>query len=271
MEKDPFRIRGHVANFDAIVADLVARSESTRARLPMHEEAYGTGPSETVDIFVPEGATGPLPVHMFIHGGYWRMFSKRDYSLVAESAAAAGAIAVIVDYALMPSVRLATIVEQIARAKAWTVENIARFGGDPERLSVSGHSAGAHLATTLFTSDLAPSGLRSALLLGGIYDLQPLTESFLQAEIGLTAEEIRDFTPLTKAYDTDVEVAVLIGARETLPFHEQANSFAQLLARQGSKVSQRLMVGRNHMDSVRDLGDPASLTGRALVDLIRRT
>jgi arylformamidase len=271
MEKDPFRIRGHVTNFDAIVAELVARSEATRASLPMHEEAYGTGPSETLDIFVPEGATGPLPVHMFIHGGYWRMFSKRDYSLVAETVAAAGAIAVIVDYALMPSVRLGTIVDQMARAKAWTIKNIARFGGDPERLSVSGHSAGAHLATTLFTADVAPSGVKSTLLLGGIYELEPLTQSFLQPEIGLTAEEIRDFTPLTRNYETSVDVTVLIGARETLPFHQQANSFARHLARQGNRVSQRLIVGRNHMDSVRDLGDPASLTGRALAESIRRT
>jgi len=147
MEKDPFRIRGHVADFDAIVGQLVSRSAATRERLEMHEARYGEGPSETVDIFLPPDAEGPRPVHVFIHGGYWRMFSKRDYSLIAETVTEAGAIAVIVDYALMPSVGMEIIVDQMARMRRWVVDNIVRFGGDASRLTISGHSAGAQLAT----------------------------------------------------------------------------------------------------------------------------
>jgi arylformamidase len=268
MEKDPFRIRGHVADFDGIVADLVSRSAAARDRLQMTEAAYGDGPCETVDIFVPRGATGPLPVHMFIHGGYWRMFSKRDYSLVAETITEAGAIAVIVDYALMPSVRMATIVDQMARAKRWVLQNIGAFGGDTTRLTVSGHSAGAQLAATLFRADGAPSGIQAALLLGGLYDLAPLQKSFLPAEIGLTDEEVRCFTPLNQSYDKGTAVSVLVGSRETPPFHDQAGAFAKLLDRQGLDVSYRLIVGRNHMDSVRDLGDSSSLAGIELTKII---
>ena len=269
MEQDPFRIRDHVANFDAIVADLASRSATARDNLRMSEAAYGDAPSETVDIFLPPDVDGPLPVHMFLHGGYWRMFSKRDYSLVAETITEAGAIAVIVDYALMPSVRMATIVDQIARAKQWVIENIARFGGDPSRLTISGHSAGAQLAATLFSTDAAPSGISAALLLGGLYDLQPLQDSFLQAEIGLTDDEVARFTPLDLAYDPATIVSVLVGSRETPPFHEQAGLFGNLLNRQGLDVSHRVIVGRNHMDSVRDLGDSSSITGRELLKLIR--
>jgi arylformamidase len=79
MENDPFRIRGHVADFDKIVGELVSRSAATRDRLEMTEAAYGDGPFETVDIFAVPGTSAPRPVHIFIHGGYWRMFSKRDY------------------------------------------------------------------------------------------------------------------------------------------------------------------------------------------------
>src|SRR5690606_6077015 len=90
METDPFRIRGHVARFDEIVADIVARSAQTRADLPAKTDiAYGPGPSETLDLFFPKDMSQPVPVHIFIHGGYWRSFSKDDYSLVASTVTAA--------------------------------------------------------------------------------------------------------------------------------------------------------------------------------------
>jgi arylformamidase len=112
METDAFRIRGHVANFDDIVADIVARSAATRANLPMQADiAYGDAPTEKLDLFFPADRTTPRPVHMFIHGGYWRSFSKDDYSLVAATVTAAGAVAVIIDYALMPAVRMAVTVK----------------------------------------------------------------------------------------------------------------------------------------------------------------
>ena len=270
MEIDPFRIRGHVPDFDLIVADLVSRSAAARGHLQMTEAAYGDGPSDTLDIFVPAGAKGPLPVHMFIHGGYWRMFSKRDYSLIAETVTEAGAIAVIVDYALMPSVRMATIVDQVARAKQWVLDNIGAFGGDPSRFTVSGHSAGAQLAAMLFSDDGAQSGIQAALLLGGLYDLAPLQKSFLQAEINLTDDEVRRFTPQHQTYDKRTSVSVLVGSRETPPFHNQAGAFVKLLAGQGLDVSYRLIAGRNHMDSVRDLGDSSSLAGIELTKILLR-
>ncbi|WP_363274847.1 carboxylesterase family protein [Mesorhizobium sp.] len=86
----------------------------------------------------------------------------------------------------MPAVRMAPIVDQIRRAKRWVDEHIESHGGDPGKLTVSGHSAGAHFATMLFDDDSRPSGIKGALLLGGIYDLRPLQESFLAPEIAIT-------------------------------------------------------------------------------------
>jgi arylformamidase len=270
VEADPFRTRDHVSDFDAIVSDIVGRSATARAELRMEANLrYGEGPSEALDLFFPEGNATNLPVHIFIHGGYWRMFSKDDYSLVANSVTKAGAIAVVIGYALMPGVRMATIVDQVRRAKAWVIDNIARYGGDPTRLSVSGHSAGAQLASLLFSADQAPSSVSAALLLGGLYDLKPLQKSFLKQEIALTDEEVANWSPLRHDFDRATEVSILVGARETPPFHQQANAFAQRLHKQGSKVSQKIIVTRNHMNSARDLGDPTSLTGRCLIEVVR--
>jgi arylformamidase len=255
MPKDPFRIRDHVAEFDDIVAEIVHRSAETRRNVPMVADvAYGAAPAETLDLFFPQGERRGLPVHMFIHGGYWRMFSKRDYSYIADTVTAAGAIAVIIDYALMPAVRMATIIDQVRRARRWVHEHIAIHGGDPGKLTVSGHSAGANLATMLFDDDSRPSGIKGALLLGGIYDLKPLQTSFLANEIAITNEEVEKYSPINHRFDPSVQVEIVVGADETPPFHSQAARFADRLERQGLVVSRSNLVAANHMSSVRDLG-----------------
>jgi arylformamidase len=255
LQVDPFRIRDHVANFDAIVADILRRSEATRATSPMLADvAYGPGPGETFDLFFPPGGGTGRPVHMFIHGGYWRMFSKRDYSYVAATITRAGAIAAIVDYALMPAVRMHHIVDQVRRAKHWLLRHAADHGGDPARLTVSGHSAGAHLSTFLFNEPATPSGVRAAFLLGGIYDLAPLRNSFLQGEISLTDDEVARFSPLSHTHDRQTRVSLLVGADETPPFHAQAKAFGRRLTGQGLGVESSSLAAANHMSSVRDLG-----------------
>jgi arylformamidase len=267
--KDPFRIRDHVVEFDDIVAEIVRRSEDTRANIPMIADvAYGPDATETVDLFFPEGKRDRLPVHMFVHGGYWRMFSKRDYSYLAATITKAGAIAMVIDYALMPKVRMATIVDQVRRAKQWVLANIAGHGGNPAELTVSGHSAGAHLATFLFNSEQTPSKVKAALLLGGLYDLKPLQDSFLANEIGITDQEVATFTPLTHRHDAQTKATILVGANETPPFHRQAGQFKASLLRQGSAVTSLVLENRNHMDSVRDLGVPGTQAGDCLAELI---
>lgn len=264
METDPFRIRGHVREFDAIVAEIRARSASTRARLRMREISYGDDASETLDIFYPDGTCDGRPVHMFIHGGYWRMFSKRDYSYVADTITGTGAIAVIVDYALMPHVRMDVLVDQVRRAKQWVLEHIASHGGDASRFTVSGHSAGAHLASFLFHRREAFSGVSAALLLGGLYDLKPLQSSFLHSEIAITDREVADFSPMMQSFDQGCRVTIAVGAEETPPFHEQADAFSLRLRQQGLSVTSERLEGSNHMSSVRDLGLPETAIGRIL-------
>jgi arylformamidase len=149
---------------------------------------------------------------------------------------------------------MATIVDQIRGARQWIHDRIASYGGDPDQLTVSGHSAGAHLATMLFDDASRPSGIKGALLLGGIYDLGPLQESFLAPEIAITNEEVERFSPITHNFDPSVHVELAIGADETPPFHRQAAAFAERLQMQGLVVSRTDLAAANHMSSVRDLG-----------------
>jgi arylformamidase len=209
---------------------------------------------------------------MFIHGGYWRMFSKGDFSYIAQTITRAGAIAAIVDYALMPAVRMAEIVGQIREAKQWILDNIATCGGDPSRLTVSGHSAGAHLATFLLVQEEPfPPSVKGALLLGGIYDLKPLQASFLQPLIGLTDRDVEEYSPLHRKFWPGISISILHGDRETEPFHQQASAFARHLQEQGCLVSLNQLEHADHMGSVRDLGLPASEAGRYLTEIIRKS
>ncbi|OWO94117.1 esterase [Rhizobium esperanzae] len=269
MAADPFRIRDHVADFDEIVGDIRARSLVTRRTVTMEANiAYGTGPGETLDIFVPSNAGSDMPIHMFIHGGYWRMFSKEDYSCVAETITGAGAVAAIVDYSLMPGARMDVLVGQVLKAKAFLLAHADHFGATAKQFSVSGHSAGAHLATFLFHRSPAPSGVVAAFLLGGLYDLEPLQTSFLREEIALSDEEVRRFTPMRHEHDPATRVAIVTGELETDPFKIQANAFRDVLAVQGLEVRASHVAGGDHMSTVRDLAilsTPVAAALRALI------
>lgn len=269
---DPFRTRDHVPDFDRHVADYASRSAATRARLPMRADiAYGPTPAERLDLFFPpqDAATGA--VHMFIHGGYWRMFAKEDFSFVAETVTQAGAIAVIVDYALMPAVRMETLIAQLRRACGWVHGHIGDYGGDPARLTLSGHSAGGHLAA-LMRADPALAGvIDGALLLSGLYDLAPLQGSFLRELIALTDDEVAQYSPLRHAYGPGGRVTLLVGERETAPFHAQSAAFARHLAQAGVDVETTTVAQADHMSLVADLGTGGTEAARQLRRLLAPT
>lgn len=260
---DPFRTRDHVPDFDRHVADYAARSAATRARLPMRAGiAYGPTPAERLDLFFPPPGAVTGTVHIFIHGGYWRMFAKEDFSFVAETVTQAGAIAVIVDYALMPAVRMETLIAQLRRACGWVLGHIDEFGGDPARLTLSGHSAGAHLGALMRADPTLAGAIKGALLLSGLYDLAPLQGSFLKELIALTDEEVAHYSPLRHAYGPSGCVSLLVGARETAPFHAQSAAFARHLAQAGVDVETATVAQADHMSLVADLGTGG--TGAAL-------
>lgn len=262
---DLFKVRDHIENFEWYPAEFARRNVVTAETLRSERNVpYGDGPAERLDLFFPAGdALAPRPIHMFIHGGYWRAYSKDDFLFVADGIVAAGAVAAIVDYSLMPAARMKTLVEQVRRACAWLSANATSFGGDAARLSVSGHSAGGHLAVMA----CAPGQdyrIRSALAVSGLYDLAPLAASFLQQEVRFTPDEIELFAPLNLSFDQDVIYDLMVGAEETAPFHGQADSFAERLRGQGAKVMRSTIEGDHHMSIVLNMGTPGSVAAKHL-------
>ena len=140
--------RARIAEHPQILARWSASSAAARARLEARLDlAYGAGPTETLDLFLPPRPGAPVLV--YIHGGYWRALDKRDQSFVAAPFVDAGAMVVLPNYALCPAVTIEAIALQLVAAVAWVHRHAGEHGGDPARIVVAGHSAGGHLAALL--------------------------------------------------------------------------------------------------------------------------
>ncbi|CAN5467331.1 alpha/beta hydrolase [soil metagenome] len=265
---DPFLIRDHVADYPRYAPIYAERSAATRKALrQIRDIPYGHGAGETLDLYFPAPEDGvKRPIHLFIHGGYWRAHSKDDYAFVADTVTAAGAIAAIVDYSLMPGARMAVLIDEVRGAAAWLRDNAGSFGGNPERFTASGHSAGGHLTAMLAAS--GASGLAAAMPVSGMFDLKPLTKSFLQAEISLSDDEVEKFSPVNLPGDASVSYVLVAGAAETAPFRDQAQDYATHLALAGIKPRTIMVPGEDHMSIILSLGTPGSETANLLTELI---
>jgi acetyl esterase/lipase len=143
--------------------------------------AYGSDPRQKLDVYVPRNAQTSGPVVAFFYGGNWNSGSRKDYEFVGEALASRGMVAVIADYRLYPQVRYPEFLKDCAAAVGWTVRETARYGGDPRRIFIMGHSAGAYNAAEialdsrwLAAQGLFPSLFKGFIGLAGPYDFIPI-------------------------------------------------------------------------------------------------
>jgi acetyl esterase/lipase len=153
---------------------------------------YQDGPRHKLDVYAPRPSAPPVPVVVFFYGGSWDSGSKNMYRFVGAALAARGVMTVIPDYRLYPEVHFPAFMNDAAAAVAWTRDNARRFGGDPRRLFLMGHSAGGQIATLLAldASYLRAEGLSAqhdicgVIGLVGPYDFLPLHSATLEAIFG---------------------------------------------------------------------------------------
>jgi arylformamidase len=273
--RDAYRIRDFVPDFDEVAAEFAKRSRALSSRAILKTDiAYGARGRETLDLVLPDNPRPGAPLHMLVHGGYWRSGEKANYRLVAAPVIAAGGIAAVVEYDLMPGERLHLLVDQVRRAARWLQAHARDFGADPSRMTASGHSAGAHL-----TSYLAATGpdettttplptLQGMLLVSGIYDLSGIPDSFLRDEARMTSAEAQAWTPLDAVQHAGPARIVAYGMDETPPFLQQAVALHAKLRQSGQPAELLPVPGLNHMSVVLDLADPARPLGRRLSELV---
>ena len=237
--------------------------------------AYGPTDMEKLDIFPAD--SGPAPVLLFFHGGYWRGLDKAAFGFLADSFVPLGVTLVVVNYALCPTVDMDEIVRQCRAATAWVHANAAKFNGDPERIFLSGHSAGGHLAAMTAITDWPDfAGLPADLVKGtcaisGLFELEPVRLSEVNADLHLTPESAHRNSPHFLLPENSAPLVLAVGNSETNEFCRQTVDFAAARQARGLPTELLELDGHEHFSVMDDFTSADGKLYAAQVALMRLT
>jgi len=233
--------------------------------------AFGSDPRQMLDIYTPEGVT-KAPVVVFFYGGSWNSGRRQDYAFAARALAAQGFVVVVPDYRLVPQVKFPAFVEDGAAAVAWTRAHIAEHGGDPARIGVTGHSAGAYIALMLALDPQwlakagAPGTIKAAVGLAGPYDFLPFVPGGA-ADLALGGPGDLTMTqPIRFASSSAPPVLLLNGAGDTTVLPRNATNLAAALTAKGAVAEARIYPEIGHIGILLAISKPFRSKAPALAD-----
>ena len=220
---------------------------------------YGKDANEKLDVFLPSRENAPVLV--FIHGGYWRALDKRDVSFVAPSFVQDGAMVVVPNYSLCPTVTIDQIALQVVHAVAWAYRNAPTYGANPRRIVVAGHSAGGHLAAMALScmwkrldKALPAQLVHGALSISGLFDLEPLRHApFLMNDLRLTADSVLRLSPAGFPAPAGILHAA-VGAEESEEFLRQNELIQRAWGASVVPICEQI-PGTNHLNVLHDFAD----------------
>jgi acetyl esterase/lipase len=209
--------------------------------------AYGTAARAKLDLFFPEGPARGLMI--FVHGGYWVGFGRKDHSHLAAGAIARGWAVAMPSYTLAPEATIAQITTEVRTAVEFAA---ARIAGP---VVLTGHSAGGHLVARMACEDVALGVIdrvARVMPISPLGDLRPLIETEMNAELKLDETSAAAESPVLQPAPR-VDVRVIVGEDERPAFWEQARGLG---AAWGAPV--RVLAGKHHFDVIDGLEDPQS-------------
>ncbi len=220
----------------------------------MHDVAYGQDGRQHLDVYAPKKAHD-LPIVVFFYGGSWSMGRKSQYAFVGAALAARGYVTVIPDYRLYPEVRFPQFIEDGAKAVAWVERHAREIGGDPDRIVLMGHSAGAHIAALLALDEVyleragvKRSSIRGLVGLSGPYALVPDTDT-LNA-IFTRPYTAEDWQPVRFATANSPPTLLLHGTADKVVYVTHTEKLRDALLAQGAHVETHLYPGKGHADTI---------------------
>jgi acetyl esterase/lipase len=254
-----------VAGSADIVADWEARSADMRKRYPVHLDLrYGPRERNRIDFLK---ARDEAPTLLFIHGGYWQNRAKENFALFAEGPLAYGINVAPIGYTLAPDATLDQIVAEIHAGIDFLAKQLPALGGDPKGIVVSGWSAGGHLTAMA----LAHPFVRAGMAISGIYDLEPIRHSYLNAKLSLDEAASRRNSPMMLPAGPMKALSLVVGSAELPLLRKQTADFAGHRARYGLPVTYEEIAGADHFSIMNELASPHGRITRLIRQLFERT
>jgi acetyl esterase/lipase len=236
---------------------------------------YGEDPQHRLDVYRPLGpAKARCPVIVFWHGGRWKFGDKADYRFVAAALVQAGYVVILPNYRHYPQVKMQGFMSDAAQAALWASGHAADFGGDPDRLYLMGHSAGAHMAALLAldTRHFAAAGrsaprIAGVIGLSGAYDFLPLLEADDQDMFG-PPQDFAQSQPINFVRAGAPGMLLVHGMEDTTTWPKNSRNLAAGLAALGVPVTLKLYPKVSHANTVAALALLARGRAPTLADVI---
>ncbi|MCE1246800.1 MAG: alpha/beta hydrolase [Firmicutes bacterium] len=246
-------------------------------------------PKHQLDIYYPEGLKN-CPVYFFVHGGAWKKGDKSQYAALGRTYAKKGIVTVVVNYRLSPEVQHPAHIFDVAAAFAWTAANVRNYGGDPKKIFVSGHSAGAHL-TSLMVLDgkylkrynLSSEDIKGLIAIAGVYRIAPaagsnpgqsknrqnVTSNMFTDAFGKDQSKWADDSPINHVRANIPPTLIMIGEKEGKYLEIQGKLFYNSLKKKGAPVWWEIIPGKGHITEIM-IGGSNDTTSPLVLDFIEK-
>jgi acetyl esterase/lipase len=234
--------------------------------------AYGAGPRRTLDVYAPRDARN-APVAVFFYGGSWQNGDKQTYQFVASALAAKGIVTIVPDYRVYPEVHFEGFLNDAAKTVRWTRDHARHYGGDPSKLFLVGHSAGAYIAAMLALDDkwlrrqdMSPArDLKGFVGISGPYDFLPSNDEKI-TDIFSTAKTKGQSQPVNYASGKKLPALLLHGTTDTTVHPRNSTELADKLRAAGSPVEIKFYPGVGHLGIIGAMGSPMRFVAPTLED-----